>query len=604
MGIVEGHAGRAGYKDLVRLAGTPDFYTHFFNCLASELPEAKAVLLYFYDEGKNSMYLKNAFGFERKFEGMRLPPALEGVYGKISVSGKSEVISDSYHLKKFIEEMAPLAEIVRFDDGLYYEPSSLIVCPVMRGGEADGLMVVIDHALYAPAAPDDVALAEKFAGMVSMHRQLKNANAENAVLQQEILHLTSCLSRSGDAARYASVAGSMFGALFQKGLEFGEMLEFAYSHTSFPMTLYNIFFEVLAQAGEGAPSALPDNIAEFVRGGGLSKKTWFSVEYEGGFLFLTQIRHGGTAYGLLAFRSRLRTIPEKERILIDTLITFLSFVWLKKVAVGEYNKNLKNEILTTILSGEKDASLVSKLDTVGLAKSGKYFVLLIVAPEAENHMDYCERQSGINMLGTIERAVTSLALKCAVVPEYNDVCVIVSCGETKVSAHRYSNIVDKLIGAITAERGDLTVSGSRLYDAPYSIRKCYWEASQCLRIIKKYFIHRKSFNYIDMGALRLLLAQNPEDIGAYLEDILAPIIEYDKTRGTDLLMTLFYYSRFNKSVGYVSKKLNIHPNTLYQRIKKIEELLGYGMDDPMDWFDIQAASIMYGLIYTNFITNL
>lgn len=604
MSTSEERYGGAGFKDLVRFAGTPDFYKYFFCCLASELPGAKAVLLYFYDKDRNSMYLKNAFGFERKFEGMRLPPALEGVCGKVSASGKSEVIADSYHLKRFAGEMAPLAEIVRFGDGLYYEPSSLIVSPVMRGEDADGLMVVINYAPDGAARPDDVVLSEKFAGMVSMHRQLKNANADNAVLQQEILRLTECLGRSGEAARYASVACSMFGMLFQKGSEFREMLEFAYAHTSFPMTLYNIFFEKLGEAGEEAPSALPENTAEFVRSGGLAKKTWHSVEYGDGFLFLTQIRHGGTAQGLLAVRSPYRSLPEKERIILEALATFLSFVWLKKVAVGEYNKNLKNEILTSILSGKKDASLISKLDAVGLAKSGKYFVLLIVAPEAENHMDYCERQNGINMLSVIEKAAKSHALKCAVVPEYNDVCVIVSCGATKVSAHRYANIVDGLISAITNERPDLTVSGSRLYDTPYSIRKCYWEASQCLRIINKYFIHRKSFNYIDMGALRLLLAQNPEDIGAYLEDILAPIIEYDKTRGTDLLMTLFYYSRFNKSVGYVSKKLNIHPNTLYQRIKKIEELLGYGMDDPMDWFDIQAASIMYGLIYTDFITNL
>ena len=86
-----------------------------------------------------------------------------------------------------------------------------------------------------------------------------------------------------------------------------------------------------------------------------------------------------------------------------------------------------------------------------------------------------------------------------------------------------------------------------------------------------------------MGALRLLLTQRREDIEAYMEDILRPIIEYDKNKGTDLIMTLFYYSRFNK---------------------KIEELLGYSLDDPMDWFDIQAASIMYGLIYTDLITKL
>ena len=182
--------------------------------------------------------------------------------------------------------------------------------------------------------------------------------------------------------------------------------------------------------------------------------------------------------------------------------------------------------------------------------------------------------------------------------------MILSCGESRVSSKRYSNTVDELMAAITKARPELTVSGSRIYETVYNVRKCYWEASQCLRIINRYFIHRKSVNYLNMGALRLLLTQNKEDIEAYLEDILLPIVEYDRSRGTELLMTLFYYARFNKSVGYVSKKLSIHPNTLYQRVKKIEELLGYSLEDPMDWFDIQAASIMYGLIYTDLITNL
>ena len=123
-------------------------------------------------------------------------------------------------------------------------------------------------------------------------------------------------------------------------------------------------------------------------------------------------------------------------------------------------------------------------------------------------------------------------------------------------------------------------------------------------IIKKYFVHRRCVNYIDIGVLRLLLTQNKEGVETYLEDILGPVMEYDRTRNTELLTTLFYYSRLNKSVRAVSGKLNIHANTLYQRIKKVEELLGYDFENPMDWFDVQSASIMYGLIYTNLITKI
>lgn len=594
-----------GCADLMRQITKPDFYQFAFAALSNNISAAKAALFYFYDKDKKSLNLEHAFGFERNLRGMPLSPALEGICGRVFASGRAAVISDSPHLKRFARETEPLTEVVRFDDGKrYYEPSALLVAPVMDGASPDGLIAVIGHSPHDTFGEDDAAQAESIAAAVALHRAMERMNEDNAHLSEELHVMKKVVGSGDDVRRYAGAVAAALGSAFLKGYEFSEMLKIAHSYAHIPTALYNMFLEKLAWTGDAGDMRLPENIVDYIQPGGFSKNEWKRVEQDGRPLLLIPIQYGGRTHGILAAQPSSPEPEEKTRAALDILSHYIASVWLKKAAINEYNNNLKTEVLTGILSGDGDSSLIPKLKTLGLEKKGKFFVILIMIPETENHLSHCETQEGAALLNKLDVLISEAGLKGIVIPEYNDVCMILSCGESRVSSKRYSNTVDELMAAITKARPELTVSGSRIYETVYNVRKCYWEASQCLRIINRYFIHRKSVNYLNMGALRLLLTQNKEDIEAYLEDILLPIVEYDRSRGTELLMTLFYYARFNKSVGYVSKKLSIHPNTLYQRVKKIEELLGYSLEDPMDWFDIQAASIMYGLIYTDLITNL
>lgn len=594
-----------GCADLMRSIMTPDFYQYAFMALSGNIPAARAALFYFYNKDKTSLNLEHAFGFEWNLRGMPLSPALEGICGKVFASGHSEIISDAPHLKRFAKEMKPLTEVVRFDDGeRYYKPSSLIVSPVTVNAAPDGLIAIIGHTPHGTFSREDIAQADGVAAAVALHRTIARMNEDNSHLSEELRVMKEIVDSDDDVRRYSGVVASALGAAFLRGQEFAEMLDIAHSYAAVPMALYNMFLEQLARTYDAADMRLPDNIVDFIQPGGFSKNGWIPVKHGGGTLFLIPIYYGGRARGILTVQSDSPALSEKKRAVLGALSQYLASVWLKKAAVNEYNNNLKNEILTGILSGDDDSALLPKLRTLGIEKKGQFFVILMMIPETENHLSYCGTQDGAALLNTLENMINAAGLKGIVIPEYNDICLILSCGEARAKTKRYSNIVDELMASITKAFPELTVSGSRVYETIYNVRKCYWEASQCLRIINRYFIHRKSANYLNMGALRLLLTQNKEDIEAYLEDILLPIVEYDQSRGTELLMTLFYYARFNKSVGYVSKKLNIHPNTLYQRVKKIEELLGYDLEDPMDWFDIQAASIMYGLIYTDLITKL
>jgi sugar diacid utilization regulator len=590
---------------LIKKFGSADFYQWAFSLLVEQITCINAIMLYLYDDKKNLLQVEHAFGFERNVRGIHSFNTSEGICGKVFSSGKGELILDQYQLKSFAQNIEELVDIVHFDDGnISPVPSSLIAVPIMLENTPVGVLVIMDFSSQHLLTLRHLNYAENVTKIIALHRHFENINMENYDLHEELSLIKNVLERDGDMLLYAGVVSSAFSSIFLKGQEFDEMLKQAYSYTSFPMVLYNIFLEKMSCTDDTYDIELPENTIDMIQPHGLLKKEWRCVTQRGKCLYLLPVQYGGTIRGILAVCSPHSQLSIKERVVLETLSFYLSFVWLKKAAVNERNKSLKSELLTGILSGKKDDTLLTKAKILGLTKNGKFFVILLAVPDVDNHLDYCEKQEGAELLHTLEDIMKARTRGIIIVPEYNDICIIASCNAENCSNKRYANIVANVIEAITKARPDITVSGSRVYETIYNVRKCYWEANQCLTIIHKYFIHRKSFNYLDMGALRLLLTQRREDIEAYMEDILRPIIEYDKNRGTDLIMTLFYYSRFNKSVSYVSKKLNIHTNTLYQRVKKIEELLGYSLDDPMDWFDIQAASIMYGLIYTDLITKL
>jgi DNA-binding PucR family transcriptional regulator len=81
--------------------------------------------------------------------------------------------------------------------------------------------------------------------------------------------------------------------------------------------------------------------------------------------------------------------------------------------------------------------------------------------------------------------------------------------------------------------------------------------------------------YSDLGAYRYLvrmpLEEAPNDVHFRAVRRLA---DYDRERRTQLLDTLERYLRDRRSIATTARALYVHPNTLRQRLNRIEELSG------------------------------
>lgn len=85
----------------------------------------------------------------------------------------------------------------------------------------------------------------------------------------------------------------------------------------------------------------------------------------------------------------------------------------------------------------------------------------------------------------------------------------------------------------------------------------------------------------DLGVAGLLLQlDDPAQLLGFAERALGPLLDYDRRHRTDLLETLSVYLRCRLDRARTATELHIHPNTVGQRIRRIEQLCSTDLGDP------------------------
>lgn len=101
----------------------------------------------------------------------------------------------------------------------------------------------------------------------------------------------------------------------------------------------------------------------------------------------------------------------------------------------------------------------------------------------------------------------------------------------------------------------------------------------------------------ELGIFGLLLSHaGPERIHAFIAERLAPVWTYDTERGTSLLATMETYFAHEGNVGQTAEALFIHVNTVYQRLDRLDRLLGPGWRAGDQALEIRWALRLYQLV--------
>ncbi|MGV9799375.1 helix-turn-helix domain-containing protein [Mycobacterium sp. NPDC003449] len=100
----------------------------------------------------------------------------------------------------------------------------------------------------------------------------------------------------------------------------------------------------------------------------------------------------------------------------------------------------------------------------------------------------------------------------------------------------------------------------------------------------------------DLGIVGLLLQlDDPAKLTAFADRTLGPIVDYDTAHRTELLSTLRTYFACRQDRHATAKTLLVHPNTVAQRLRRIEHLCGLDLADPATTTQFSSALTVHDI---------
>src|SRR2546422_704171 len=121
----------------------------------------------------------------------------------------------------------------------------------------------------------------------------------------------------------------------------------------------------------------------------------------------------------------------------------------------------------------------------------------------------------------------------------------------------------------------VSVPIGRLCLKPDDFKPAFAEAQRALDLMVRFGKREQVINYERLGVYRLLAqVEDRAGLDAFAGRMLAPLVDYDRARGTPLLKTLEVYLQRHGNLRQSSRDLHIHLNTLHYRLRRISEVTG------------------------------
>lgn len=216
--------------------------------------------------------------------------------------------------------------------------------------------------------------------------------------------------------------------------------------------------------------------------------------------------------------------------------------------------------------------------------------VLVFALKDFNH--YSTDKKLLNkLLYIVERTVVERKWEPITMKRGNQVSLILTTKKEeqkslKVCSRKIAEIVLKEMHRQEPERF-FSCGIGKTYNDPRDLFRSFQEAKVALEIGELLDIQVPYFE--ELGLERILYKHDTQDLKEYYETILGKMINYDSIHNTDFAETLEAYANNQFDMITTAQALFLHKNTLRYRLKKIEDILEYKLDDINNRLNVTAA---------------
>lgn len=240
-------------------------------------------------------------------------------------------------------------------------------------------------------------------------------------------------------------------------------------------------------------------------------------------------------------------------------------------------RNLIKDLFDALASGRNTTAIAAQARRLGIDAGGPVVVAwALPAPGAE-------ASAGFLTAAEVFEAAALRDIPGALVDRSEDVLRLLA------PALAGESLLER-IEAIAAELpAALAVGISNVCSGPDACAAGFAEAQQAARALPVLRAGASHLRYDELGVYKYLLrVPAGERVRDKHADALRVLAEHDGRRNAQLLQTLEEFLRQRGHVGATAQALYVHPNTLRQRLRRIEELTGLDARDA-DWLLLEVA---------------
>jgi hypothetical protein len=285
------------------------------------------------------------------------------------------------------------------------------------------------------------------------------------------------------------------------------------------------------------------------------------------------IRPHAEILGVLALIDPDGAVDDEQLFALQFGSNVLGFEFSHQRNLAELQLNLRRELVDDLLAGTDDNGAYARAEALGYDLRRPHYVAVVHAGRSGD-------KSG---LSAADRAASKLHMDHLLGRQGSLVVLLVHGHPDPVALHRE---ISRQLGHSSSAIG----IGSRC-DVPSNFPQSFLRARRALNIRLNSANPQGASDYDELGFYHLVDAAHR--LGAadeYARQWLEPLINYDATKNSDLVLTLSHYLECGGNYDESAATLHVHRSTLRYRLGRIADLTGFDLRDIDTRFNLHAAT--------------
>jgi hypothetical protein len=288
---------------------------------------------------------------------------------------------------------------------------------------------------------------------------------------------------------------------------------------------------------------------------------------------LTLVQPRAEILAVLALNDPADTVTEDNLFALRYGSTVLALELSHQRTVAEIELNLRRDLVDDLLAGTDRDGAYARADALGHDLRPPHYVVVVhAAGRAESTLPVAAG-----------RAATALHLNF-LQGRHEGLVVLLTDGRPDPRAlhHAISDGLDRTTSVIGI--------GSRC-PVPDDFPQSFIDARRALNIRLRSANPEGAAAFDELGFYRLIdAAHRGGTVEAFVREWLGPLLDYDDSKNSELVMTLSDYLECGGNYDESATALHIHRSTLRYRLARIAELTGYDLRNVDTRFNLHAAT--------------